>query len=219
MKKRISFGTILLGLIFSTVNLMAQNMDKMQWFNQPKKWSVENQKLTIFVTPHTDYWRLTHYGFTVDDGPFYYETLGGEFEVKVKITGEYKTRFDQMGLMLRIDEKTWIKTGVEFVNEKINISAVVTNEKSDWSVIELPNKPSSIWLKAVRKLDAVEISYSFDDKLYTMMRLAYFPDNKPVMTGMVAASPDGEGFNAIFENFEIKHLPDSRRVKWLQNNK
>jgi regulation of enolase protein 1 (concanavalin A-like superfamily) len=208
MKKRFSFGTILLGLIFSSVNLMAQNMDKMQWFNQPKKWSVENQKLTIFVTPHTDYWRFTHYGFTVDDGPFYYE-----------ITGEYKTRFDQMGLMLRIDEKTWIKTGVEFVNDKINISAVVTNEKSDWSVIELPNKPNSIWLKAVRKLDAVEISYSFDDKLYTMMRLAYFPDNKPVMTGMVAASPDGEGFNAIFENFEIKHLPDSRRVKWLENNK
>ena len=147
MKKRIFFGTILLGLIFSTVNLMAQNMDKMQWFNQPKKWSVENQKLTIFVTPHTDYWRLTHYGFTVDDGPFYYETLGGEFEVKVKITGEYKTRFDQMGLMLRIDEKTWIKTGVEFVNEKINISAVVTNEKSDWSVIELPNKQVQFGLK------------------------------------------------------------------------
>ena len=36
------------------------------------------------MTPHTDYWRLTHYGFTVDDGSFYYEMLGGEFEVKVK---------------------------------------------------------------------------------------------------------------------------------------
>jgi len=194
-------------------------MEKMQWFNKPQKWSIDNQKLTMFVTPHTDYWRLTHYGFTVDDGPFYYETLGGEFEVKVKITGEYITRFDQMGLMLRIDEKIWIKTGVEFVNDKINVSAVVTNDKSDWSVIELQNKPGSIWLKAVRKLDAVEIFYSFDNKTYTMMRLAYFPDNKPVMVGMVAASPDGEGFSAIFEHFEIKHLPDSKRVKWLEKNK
>jgi len=219
MKKIISFGTLSMFLIFSAENLQAQNMEKMQWFNQPKKWSVENQKLTMFVTPHTDYWRLTHYGFTVDDGPFYYEMLGGEFEVKVKITGDYKTRFDQMGVMLRIDEKIWIKTGVEFVNDKINISTVVTNDKSDWSVIELQNKPNFIWLKATRKLDAVEIFYSFDDKFYTMMRLAYFPDNKPVMTGMVAASPDGEGFNAVFENFKITHLPDSRRLKWLENNK
>ena len=59
-------------------------MGKMQWFSQQKKWSVENEKLTILMTPHTDYWRLTHYGFTVDDGSFYYEMLGGEFEVKVK---------------------------------------------------------------------------------------------------------------------------------------
>ena len=40
-----------------------------------------------------------------------------------------------------------------------------------------------------------------------------------IMTGTLAASPVGEGFNAIFEYIEIKHLPDSRRVKWLENNK
>lgn len=193
-------------------------MNKMQWFNQPKIWSIENDSITMFVTPQTDYWRITHYGFTVDDGPFLYETVGGEFEVKVKITGEYKTRFDQMGLMLRIDEKTWIKAGVEFVNDKINVSSVVTIERSDWSVIELNDIPNYLWIKAIRRLDAVEIFYSFDDSTYTMMRLAYFPANKPVMVGMTAASPDGDGFNAIFEHFEIKHLPDLKRLKWLENN-
>ena len=90
-------------------------MEKMQWLNEPEKWSIAKQSLSMFVTPKTDYWRITHYGFTVDDGPFYYTTRGGEFEVKVKITGEYKTHFDQMGLMLRIDEKTWVKTGVEYL--------------------------------------------------------------------------------------------------------
>ena len=121
--------------------------------------------------------------------------------------------------MLRIDEKTWIKTGVEFVNNKININAVVTNEKSDWSVVEMTKNPKFLWLKAIRKLDAVEIFYSLDDVTYTMMRLAYFPDNKPIMVGMTAASPDGDGFNAMFEDFEVKHIPDTRRLKWLENNK
>ena len=50
------------------------------------------------------------------------------------------------------------------------------------------------------------------------MRLAYFPDNIPVMVGLTAASPDGDGFNALFEEFAIKHLPDKRRSEWLKQN-
>jgi regulation of enolase protein 1 (concanavalin A-like superfamily) len=191
----------------------------MQWFNPPEKWNIEKQSLSMFVPPKTDFWRITNYGFTVDDGPFYYALQGGEFEVKVKITGEYKSRYDHMGIMLRINEKTWIKTGLEYVNEKINISTVVTNERSDWSVIELNYNPKSIWIKAIRRLDSVELYYSFDDKVYTMMRQSWFPDHIPVMVGMAAASPDGDGFNALFEEFVIKHLPDARRLKWLESNK
>lgn len=52
------------------------------------------------VTPQSDYWRISHYGFTVDDAPFLYTTRGGEFEVKVKISGDYKVCFDQAGLRL-----------------------------------------------------------------------------------------------------------------------
>lgn len=191
----------------------------MLWYNQPKTWAVENNKLSMYVTAQTDYWRKTHYGFIVDDGPFLYQLIGGEFEVKVKITGEYKTRFDQMGIMIRIDEKTWVKSGVEFVNGKINISTVVTNEFSDWSIIETPHSTLSLWIKAIRKLDAIEFFYSVDDITYTMTRLAYFPEHKPVLVGMTAASPDGDGFNAIFEDFEIKHLPDTTRLKWLNSNR
>lgn len=197
----------------------AQSLEKMQWFNEPEKWEVKNKTLSMFVTPQSDYWRISHYGFTVDDAPFYYTTYGGEFEVKVKITGDYKARFDQMGLMLRIDHENYIKTGIEFVDGKYNLSTVVTHKTSDWSVIELDKKISYVWIRAVRRIDAVEVFYSFDDKTYTMMRNAYLQDNTPVMVGLMAASPDGNGFVAKFENFKVTHLPDQRRLKWLENNK
>ena len=197
----------------------AQSLEKMQWFNEPEKWEVKNKTLSMFVTPQSDYWRISHYGFTVDDAPFYYTKYGGEFEVKVKITGDYKARFDQMGLMLRIDHENYIKTGIEFVDGKYNLSTVVTHKTSDWSVIELDKKISYVWIKTVRRIDAVEVFYSFDDKTYTMMRNAYLQDNTPVMVGLMAASPDGNGFEAKFENFKVTHLPDQRRLKWLENNK
>ncbi|MBV8327496.1 DUF1349 domain-containing protein [Chryseobacterium sp.] len=197
----------------------AQTLEKMSWFNEPEKWEIKNKSLLMQVTPQSDYWRVSHYGFTVDDAPFYYTTYGGEFEAKVKIAGNYKARFDQAGLMLRTDHNNYIKAGVEFVDGKYNISTVVTHDKSDWSVITLDKTPPAIWIKAIRRLDAIEIFYSFDDKNYIMMRNAPFQDNTPVMIGLMAACPDGNGFTAVFENFKVSHLPDQRRLNWLKNNK
>ena len=211
---------ILLGLFafLSVQSVSAQTLEKMQWFNEPEQWEIKDNTLSMFVTPQSDYWRISHYGFTVDDAPFYYSTYGGEFEVKVKITGDYQARFDQAGLMLRIDHENYIKTGIEFVDGKFNLSTVVTHKTSDWSVIALDKPVPYIWIKAVRRLDAVEIFYSFDDKNYTMMRNAWLQDNTPVMAGVMGASPDGKGFNAKFEHFKVTHLPDLRRLEWLKKN-
>ena len=105
MKKRV---LSILFIAMSLQSVMAQSLEKMQWFNEPEEWEIEGRTLSMFVTPQSDYWRISHYGFTVDDAPFYYATYGGEFEAKVKVTGDYKARFDQAGLMLRIDHENYI---------------------------------------------------------------------------------------------------------------
>ena len=197
----------------------AQTLEKMTWYNEPAKWAVSDGALLMEVTPKSDYWRISHYGFTVDDAPFYYATYGGEFEAKVKITGDYQARFDQAGLMVRIDHENYIKAGIEYVGGKYNLSVVVTHTTSDWSVITLDKPVESVWIKAVRRRDAVEVFYSFDDKEYVMMRNAWLKDNTPVMVGMMGACPDGDGFNVRFDNFSVKHLPDVRRTEWLERNK
>ncbi|MEO0473383.1 MAG: DUF1349 domain-containing protein [Bacteroidota bacterium] len=191
-------------------------MPQMYWLNEPEQWSQEGDQLRMFVPPKTDFWRETHYGFTVHDGPFWYCQRSGEFELCVRIQGDYQARYDQMGLMLRIDEKNWLKTGIEYVDGIQYLSAVVTRDKSDWSVISLEEPPKAVWLKLIRKLDAVEISYSLDGHTYQMMRLAHFPAEKMIMTGMTAASPDGDGFWASFDQFRIQHRPDQSRLNWLQ---
>ena len=205
-------------MLAASVAASAQSLDKMQWFNEPTKWEIKNNSLTMNVTPQSDYWRVSHYGFTVDDAPFLYTMRGGEFEVKVKVTGDYTARFDQAGLMLRIDHENYIKAGIEFVDGKYNLSTVVTHHTSDWSIIALDRPVPFVWIKAVRRLDAIEVFYSFDDVTYTLMRNAWMPDNHPIMVGVMAACPDGNGFKARFDNFSIKHLPDQRPVEWLKRN-
>lgn len=169
----------------------AQSLDKMQWFNEPEQWEIKDKSLSMQVTPQNDYWRISHYGFTVDDAPFYYATYGGEFEVKVKITGDYKQRFDQAGLMLRINHENYIKAGIEFVDGKYNLSAVVTHKTSDWSVITLDKAIPYVWIKAVRRLDAVEIFYSFDDKEPLCVTLGY-KTISPYKSGLWPLVPTGK---------------------------
>lgn len=218
--KRLFLTVICLATTIFPLHIMAQSLEKMNWLNEPDRWEVKDKRTFVMqVPPQTDYWRVSHYGFTVDDAPFYYTTYGGEFEVKVKITGIYKTTFDQMGLMLRIDHQNWIKAGVEYVNGKQNVSTVVTHNTSDWSVVELSDAPRSIWMKAVRRLDAVEVFYSLDDKKYTMIRTCWLQDNCPVMIGLMGASPDGAGFEAIFEDFKVTTLSDLRRLQWAEKQK
>ena len=196
----------------------AQSLEKMQWFNEPENYSIRNGVLEMQVPAQTDFWRIAHYGFTVDDGPFLYAVYGGEFEAKIKVSGEYETRFDQAGMMIRLDHENYVKFGIEFVDGKFNISAVVTHHTSDWSVIRLDEPGPHLWLKAVRRLDAIELFYSFDDREYTMMRTLWMQDNCPLQVGPVAACPDGQGFKARFSDFKVRHLPDQRRVEWLKNN-
>lgn len=209
---------LLLAAVMTSFAAEAQTLEKMNWFNEPAVWEIDGKTLIMDVTPYSDYWRISHYGFTVDDAPFYYANYGGEFEAKVKVSGDYKVRFDQAGLMLRIDPENYIKCGIEYVDGKYNLSVVVTHHTSDWSVITLDKPVEYIWLKAVHRLDAVEIFYSFDDKEYTMIRNAWMQDNTPMQVGVMAACPDGEGFKTKFENFTVKHLPDQRRLQWLKEH-
>lgn len=49
-------------------SVSAQSLEKMNWFNEPESWKIKDSKtMTMFVTPQSDYWRISHYGFTVYD--------------------------------------------------------------------------------------------------------------------------------------------------------
>lgn len=175
----------------------------MEWLNPPLQWNSDNGNVDITVEAGTDYWQITHYGFNRDNGPFYYKEVTGEFEALVKVKGHYQEQYHQAGLMIRIDEQNWIKTGIEYMDGVQHVSAVVTRNSSDWSVIPCSDNPSSIWLKLLRKDDYVEIRYSMDNINYQLLRLAYFPPSVKVKIGMFAAAPGKQKFTVHFESFTV----------------
>jgi regulation of enolase protein 1 (concanavalin A-like superfamily) len=178
----------------------------MQWFSEPGNWSVAGDRIQVAVSGGTDFWRKTHYGFVRDNGHFGYIEVAGDFTAAVKVVGAYRDLYDQAGLMLRIDEAHWIKTGIEYVHGVQYVSAVVTNDFSDWSVAPLAGSPPAIWLRVVRKAEAVEIFYSLDGAAYTLLRIAYLLPAPVTAVGVMCAAPDGQGFDVAFEDLQIEPL-------------
>jgi regulation of enolase protein 1 (concanavalin A-like superfamily) len=178
----------------------------MEWYNEPPVWNVQENTIQATSGAKTDFWRETHYGFIRDNGHFFYQPVKGDFIVEVKVSGEYQELYDQAGIMLRLDEANWLKCGIEYVNGVQQVSAVVTRDYSDWSVVPMPQNPDSLWMHVTRRGTAIEVQYSLDGEQYTMLRLAYLTPVETLNVGLMCASPDGNGFSMTFEGFKIHHL-------------
>jgi regulation of enolase protein 1 (concanavalin A-like superfamily) len=176
----------------------------MEWLNEPPAWRQAGDTLTVTSGPKTDFWRTTHYGFIRDSGHCYHQTVRGDFVAELRFSGRYAALYDQAGLMLRADERTWLKCGIEFVEGVQHVSAVVTREFSDWSVVPLPRNPPALWLRAARHGAAVEVSYSLDGASYALLRLAYLAPEEMLLVGPMCASPEGDGFETTFEGFVVR---------------
>jgi uncharacterized protein len=176
----------------------------MKWMNEPTYWDINGKTIAVKTSPKTDFWRKTHYGFIRDNGHFYYQEVLGDFVAEVKVTGEYRDLYDQAGLMVRLDENIWLKCGIEFVGGERQISAVVTRDVSDWSVMTMPKDAKAIFMRVSRKTSTIEVQYSFDGKKYNMLRLAYLTEEPKLQVGIMCASPDGSGCCITFEDFKVQ---------------
>ncbi|TWU11916.1 hypothetical protein CA54_07280 [Symmachiella macrocystis] len=174
----------------------------MQWLNEPGEWNARSNGLSVRSEPETDFWRKTHDDGIRHSGHFYFDSVVGDFSARVKMAGEYNSQYDQAGLMVRIDERTWLKCGIEFLNGKQYASAVVTREYSDWSIVPLPNPPA-IWIQCKRKEMTFTISYSLDGIEFEMIRQLFLTDEREQQVGMMLAAPKGNGFAVLFDDYLV----------------
>ncbi|HET9138857.1 DUF1349 domain-containing protein [Actinophytocola sp.] len=172
--------------------------DDWRWLNPPPEWTADDRGLRLVAGPGTDFWRGTHYGYERDDGHVLGRPLRGDFRMTVTVSGDYRDRYDQAGLMVRIDERNWIKAGIE-LDGRLLLSTVVTRENSDWSVLPLPEAANTpVTLELERSGDTVMVRYRTGSAPATMVRLAYLPPDQEVLVGPMSAAPDGSGFEARF---------------------
>ena len=175
----------------------------MQWLNEPASWQRTGDVLRVSVDPGTDFWRTTGYGYVHDNGHIYGELLPGDLDVSVRVRGAFANQYDQAGIMLRADEHTWLKTGLEFFEGRPRLSTVLTMGCSSWMVADLPPGTDEVTLRVSRRGDAVEVRYAAGDGVAELAALVFMPPGREMLAGIVCAAPEGSGFSVAFHDLRI----------------
>jgi regulation of enolase protein 1 (concanavalin A-like superfamily) len=175
------------------------------WLNPPAQWRLRDGELQVITADRTDFWRKTEYGFIRDDGHFAHRSVVGDFTAEVTFVGRYQALYDQAGLMLRLDATRWIKTGIEFVDDEMNFSTVVTDETSDWSFIPSSriSAADAVRVRLTRKGTTVSTGFRRADGTWQTARIAGFPGDSSCQIGVMCCSPQRAGFEVRFSRFEV----------------
>jgi regulation of enolase protein 1 (concanavalin A-like superfamily) len=182
---------------------MSINFRTGKWLNVPEDSEATAADLTVTTDAKTDFWRETYYGFTRDSGHFLGFPAADGFTAKIRIQGEFRTLYDQAGLMVRIDEKRWVKTGVEFTDGELFLSTVITDGKSDWSVSQPFKELEDFYIRITLAKGAMRVQASRDGSFWPLLRLAPFPIADAYEVGPTACTPERSGLTVRFSEFEI----------------
>ncbi|MEU6162178.1 DUF1349 domain-containing protein [Streptomyces sp. NPDC047130] len=178
--------------------------DDATWLNPPPATAVDGSGLLVTAREGSDFWRTTSYGFVRDDGHALLTGFPDGAAVEVTFLARFDTLYDQAGLMVRVDEDTWIKAGVEMNDGVPHLGAVVTRGLSDWSLAPVPGwRDRPVTVRASRSGDAVTVRARVPEEPWRMVRLAPLDPGAAATAGPFCCSPQRGGLEVRFTRFAL----------------
>jgi uncharacterized protein len=173
------------------------------WLNEPKVWSLKDGVLDVTTDAGTDFWRETHYGFIHDNGHFLGVSTGSAFTAELRVRGDYRALYDQAGIMVRLDERRWVKAGIELSDGRAMLSSVLADSRSDWATGPYEDDPRDFRIRATVADGVLRLQVSADGRLWPLTRLAPFPVAETYRVGPMCCSPTRAGLKVHFSEFQL----------------
>jgi regulation of enolase protein 1 (concanavalin A-like superfamily) len=178
------------------------------WLNPPVRAWYDNSDLVVEASEGSDFWRTTAYDFVHDSGHALLVAFPEAAAVEVRFMLDYSQQFDQAGVLVRADEETWIKAGVEVSDGEPNLGAVVTSGMSDWSICSVPGwQGREVTVRASRSSNALTVRARVDSEPWQLVRVAPLPDRSALEVGPYCCAPTRAGLLVRFRG-AVLNAPD-----------
>lgn len=173
------------------------------WLNEPPH-ELVGDDLIIEAAEGSDFWRTTSYGFQRDTGHALLTPLPQGSAVTVSFVADFPQLYDQAGVFVRVSDVTWAKAGVETSDGAAQLSAVVTHERSDWSMAPVPDWAGRLVTIRVSRLDdALIIRARVESEPWRMIRVAHLEPSSEATAGPFCCAPERAGLRVRFRAFEV----------------
>ncbi len=161
------------------------------WLNPPvRSLPIGDGELLVTAADSSDFWRHTAYGFVHDDGHALLAPLPAGTATEVSLVADYTGQFDQAGVLVRVDEQRWLKSGVEYVDGVPQLGAVRTDVVSDWSTGPVPDWAGRrVTIRVSRGDDALTVRARVDREPWRLVRLAPLPPDVEALAGPYCCAP------------------------------
>ncbi|MEO6714250.1 MAG: DUF1349 domain-containing protein [Mycobacteriales bacterium] len=173
------------------------------WFNSPVSAVRDGDALVVTAAKGSDFWQQTSYGFRRDSGHALLSPFASGTAIEVSFVVDYTELYDQAGVVVRVDEATWVKAGVEISDGAPQLAAVVTmHGMSDWSTAPMPQwSGREVSIRASWAGDALTVRARADAEPWRMLRLAPFPPDATATAGPYCCAPERDGLSVRFTNW------------------
>lgn len=174
------------------------------WTNRPAGVRDEAGAMIIEAVEGSDAWRETSYGFVHDTEHGLLRAWPDGSAMEVDVVAEFTQQFDQAGLFIRADAEHWVKAGVEFSDGVLQLGAVVTWPKSDWSVAPVDGwNGRVITVRASRSGDAVTLRARVDRGHWQFVRVFPIPQGAELAAGPMVCAPTRAGLQVRFTGWRL----------------
>jgi regulation of enolase protein 1 (concanavalin A-like superfamily) len=192
------------------------------WLREPRSLRVDDASVAFTTSPRTDLWQRTYYGFRTDNAPALLFTATENITFTVRVSFDYRHRYDQAGVLVRSDSDHWGKASVEYEDRDLSrLGSVVTNRGySDWATRDIPT-PHRMWYQVSRRGPDFLVQACADGVHWEQLRIFHLHDlgetteamgaaqasdltGAPVSLGIYACSPEDSSFEARFDRISVE---------------
>ena len=187
---------------------MTLNYKDFTLLNAPKEYSITEKEMILVTEPGSDFWQRTYYGFRNDNAHGILTNITEQYYTfTVRAEFEYKTQYDQCGVLIYQDSENWFKSSIEYENESYQrLGSVVTNQGySDWATVDIGCETNNMFYRLSRRESDFLIESSYDGVTFKQMRIFHMVrgTDSIIKMGVYACSPGNSSFKARFSQIEL----------------
>ena len=186
--------------------MLLELLKDFEWYNEPMRITYRDDGMDICAEAQTDFWQNSHHQLRKDNGHFFFTRKDSNFILNTHWKFEEYAGFRQCGVMVRIDERNWIKLGTMSAGSEVfQLGSVVTHRgNSDWAVHNIENPQGQIWFRIKRLKGDYILLVSSNGVDFQQLRMCSFHAESPeIKVGVYACSPQNLPFVCTLSSLSL----------------